>query len=272
MKFIRAVSVVGLGLCSIGLQAAVIDGHIAPQGGGEYRYSTEGGEGSAKWDTFRGGDNLGSQEYNDASGGEEWDIQYMGTDIQEGKFQFGAIGGHILSGEDGVEGEGYTLSDFAISVGDHTDPTKDSSGFEYAVRLLDVNNQTGIANFSLLTGGFWDGIEDPNTPNSRHVTDTQKMLNGQTIANFSGKWTARSGGSAWNVLEAEFDLSLLSLLNTSVSSTIHTYLSMSCVNDEVLVETDVAAVPVPAAVWLFGSALMGLAGMRRKKALVVEAV
>lgn len=47
---------------------------------------------------------------------------------------------------------------------------------------------------------------------------------------------------------------------------------MSCVNDEVLVETDVAAVPVPAAVWLFGSALMGLAGMRRKKALVVEAV
>lgn len=29
---------------------------------------------------------------------------------------------------------------------------------------------------------------------------------------------------------------------------------------------DVAAVPVPAAVWLFGSAMMGLAGVRRKKA------
>lgn len=30
---------------------------------------------------------------------------------------------------------------------------------------------------------------------------------------------------------------------------------------------DVAAVPVPAAVWLMGSALLGLAGLRRKKAV-----
>jgi hypothetical protein len=30
---------------------------------------------------------------------------------------------------------------------------------------------------------------------------------------------------------------------------------------------DVAAVPVPAAVWLMGSALLGLAGFRRKKAV-----
>lgn len=36
---------------------------------------------------------------------------------------------------------------------------------------------------------------------------------------------------------------------------------------EVLAQIETSAVPIPAAIWLFGSALMGLVGIRRKKAI-----
>ncbi|MCX2982945.1 VPLPA-CTERM sorting domain-containing protein [Halieaceae bacterium IMCC14734] len=35
--------------------------------------------------------------------------------------------------------------------------------------------------------------------------------------------------------------------------------------DNITITTDVAAVPLPAAAWLFGSALMGLVGMSRRR-------
>jgi hypothetical protein len=40
---------------------------------------------------------------------------------------------------------------------------------------------------------------------------------------------------------------------------------MSCVNDEAIVGAEISAVPVPAAFWLFGSALVGLAGFGKRR-------
>lgn len=93
-----------------------------------------------------------------------------------------------------------------------------------------MDDDTGIANFSLLSGGYWDDIYHRSDV---HKTKAFRMLEGDEITSFSGKWS--NNGGALNVLEAEFDLSLLSLLNSSVVSTIHTYLTISCVNDEVYI-------------------------------------
>lgn len=260
MKLINVIGGIGLTLSALSIQAATIDGVIIPTGG-EYQYSTEGAEGNSKWNTHGG-----VNEYNDGSGGNTYDINYLGISTDNGKFQFGAVGGDILSGRAMSPANNIYLSDFAISVGSHTDPTLDSSGFEYAVRLLNVDDNTGVANFSLLTGGNWVGTNLYNNAYAPdYISDTYRMNGGTELALFSGQWS--NNGTDMSVLEGEFDLSLLSLLNTSVASSIHTYLSMTCVNDEALVSADVAAVPVPAAVWLFGSALLGLTGFKKRKTI-----
>ena len=74
---ITLINVIILSLCSLSLHAASVDGVIDPTGG-EYQYSTEG---SAKWNTFDG-----TREYDDASGGEGWDIGYMGVGVTNGEF------------------------------------------------------------------------------------------------------------------------------------------------------------------------------------------
>ena len=78
-----------LTLVSSHAYSATIDGNVSVN---EYQWSTEGAEGSDKWTTFsRNG--RANNEYNDASGGNKWDINYLGTSISSGQFEFGAIGG-----------------------------------------------------------------------------------------------------------------------------------------------------------------------------------
>lgn len=263
MKSRNMIAVTLFGLMSLNTYAAGIDGSISIN---EYQWNTEGVEGSEKWETFNRSNT--DREYNDASGGNPWDINYLGTDISNGQFQFGAIGGEILSGRETgssySSGEGIFLSDFAISVNNFTNPTSDSSGFQYAIRLLDVNDNTGVANFALLEGGIWEGanIYDGTPYEDKHKTETYKMTGGQTITEFTGIWSNNGGDD--NVLEGGFDLSWLSIFDPSVGGTLSTYLTMACVNDEALVHAEVSAVPVPAALWLFAPALVGLMGLRRR--------
>ena len=66
------------------------------------------------------------------------------------------------------------------------------------------------------------------------------------------------------LLEGSFDLGLLSLFDEQTGGRIITYLTMSCVNDEAIAIGDIAAVPLPSAVWLFGSALLGFIGFSRR--------
>lgn len=252
--------------------AATIDGNITI-GAGEYNWSTDGNEGSSKWisqgnyandpdsDDYANGLN---QEYDDGSTGDRWDINYLGTDVKDGKFQFGTAGGAILSGTDGYTNDSHDvfLSDFAISVANNpSNPTLDSSDWNYAIRLLSVDNNSGEAEFALLEGGTWIGADLYGK--TSHQTDTYQMTNSTTLALFSGKWSNNGGDD--NVLEGEFDLSLLSLFDANSGGVISTYLTMTCVNDEALVTAEVSAVPIPAALWLFGPALLGLLGLRRKE-------
>ena len=49
---------------------------------------------SSKWNSQK---NTGS-ELGDASGGDEYDIEFLGFEIEDGKFKFGLEGGHIVTG------------------------------------------------------------------------------------------------------------------------------------------------------------------------------
>lgn len=246
---------------SFAAHSATIDGRITTQDPSlsEYQASTDGLEGSEKWRSKRRRQSV--DEYDDASGGNDWDINYLGTSVVDGKFQFGVVGGKILSGLE--TGNNIFLGDFAISLGGHTDPTLNSNGFEYAIRLLNTNDNDGTASFALLKGDTWDATDLYSRTN--HMSETYRMGGTyQKILEFNGNW-AKNGGDD-NVLEAEFDLSFLGLFDSATGGTITTYLTMACVNDEAMVDMRVPpAVPIPAALWLFGPALLGFMGFRRKQ-------
>lgn len=90
------------------------------------------------------------------------------------------------------------------------------------------------------------------------------MVGGLEVANnITGKYTPNSADNG--VLEGSFDLGLLGLFDEQTGGSIITYLTMSCVNDEAIVGAEISAVPVPAAFWLFGSALVGLAGFGKRR-------
>lgn len=269
MKTLTLLSVTFLGLLSLNAAAATVDGSIDAS---EYRWNTNGVEGSSKWETFTYADHT-NNELNDSDGGDPWDIRFFGTNVSNGKFQFGAIGGDILSGykigESSVTGEGIYLSDFAISINNPSaDPSLDSSAFTFAIRLVDISDATGgVANFELLkfidTVSSWDAVNiynhGANDPTNK--SETYKMVGGSVVTTFTGEW--RNNGGNNSVLEGEFDLNAL-LGQSASGSIISTYLTMACVNDEVLVHADLAAVPVPAALWLFAPALAGFMGLRRR--------
>jgi hypothetical protein len=94
-------------------------------------------------------------------------------------------------------------------------------------------------------------------------TQTFMMEKGYTVAtDIEGIYKANADDNG--VLETSFDLGLLSLFNEETGGDIITYLTMSCVNDEAIVKAHIPAVPVPAAFWLFGTALLGFVGMSRR--------
>lgn len=264
------VSVLTLGIFALPVAPAFAASVAGPDGvisGGEYNWNTNGAEGSDKWNTHGG-----FQEYGDGSGGSPWDIGFMGIGVDNGQFRFGAQGGSILSGFTGAghgPENGYWLSDIAINVvtpGETaTDPTTDSSGWDYAIKLLGIVDQ--VASFGIFQTDadsewvgrdIYDGSYAP-----KHITETFELVGGTQIGGFSGAYT-EDGSALGHVLEGSFDLGLLGLFTEATGGRIITYLTMSCVNDEVLVDANVAAVPAPAAFWLFGSALIGFIGMSRR--------
>lgn len=257
------------------LHAATVDGVIDTNSGAEYQWDTNGVEGSDKWHT-RGG----NKEFNDASGGDDYDINYLGVNVENNQYQLGVVGGKVLEGNAPYNGHDYFLSDIAINVvtpGEIvTDPTLDSSGWDYALRLVNINDGAAIAAgtqdavFDLYalsdgnTTGSWDRAgKTEGTPHSYSSTDTFKMNNGHLVQqDIAGLFTNNGGDD--NVLEVSFDLSLLGLFDAITGGEVITYLTIACVNDEALVHANVSPVPVPAAFWLFGSALIGFIGFSRR--------
>ncbi|MCP4332673.1 MAG: hypothetical protein GY785_08460 [Gammaproteobacteria bacterium] len=260
--------------------AATTDGLFG--GVNEYSYNTEATPNDMH-DTH--GHGTPGSEYDDGSGGDRYDINYLGFDISGGQFQFGAVGGSILStphlGIDAgdIDKRPLYLGDIAINVTDHgadyQDPTQNggmSNEWDYAVRILTMAADSFT--FSVLTAADpqWLGLDiygREAAGKDGHHTDTFRMENGEAIGGqvFTGKITADSDGSDGDddyVLEGSFDLSLLSLFNEETGGRIITYLTMSCANDEAIVVGDVSPVPLPSAVWLFGSALIGFIGVSRR--------
>jgi len=253
MKQQNIISIVFLALLSSNTYAATVDGVISNVN--EYQWNTDiEAVGGDKWASKKG-----TTEYNDASGGDDWDINYLGTDVSNGQFQFGAIGGKILSGQETNDGSDIYLGDFAISVDGSSDPTIDSSGFQYAIHLNSIVGD--VANFSLLTDGQWTAANLYN--NDNHKSETYQMSGGTELLNFNGVWTTGTGADN-SVLEGGFDISWLGLFDPSAGGTLSTYITMACVNDEALVHAEVSAVPIPAALWLFTPVLVGFMGLRRR--------
>ncbi|MDQ7072673.1 MAG: hypothetical protein Q9N32_02915 [Gammaproteobacteria bacterium] len=211
MKTLTILAASFVGLMSLNSVAATVDGSITYS---EYQWNTEGVEGSAKWEHMV----VVAMNITMKVVGDKYEIDFLGTNITDGKFQFGAIGGDILSGRQaavsgvGNSRQGLFLSDFAISVNNASaNPTTDSSAFGYAIRLLSVDDNSGLAQFELLGGGTWEAIniyEDTYAP--KFKSETYKMgSDAVSITTFVGKWAANGGDD--NVLEGEFDLSFLNL-------------------------------------------------------------
>lgn len=271
-----ATTIVLFGLSTLAtpvVHSATVNGQIGSDS--EYQWNTTTAA-NPKWNT-RGG----FRETNDGSGGDPWDINYLGTDVKDGDFQVGVVGGSILRGSNSYRDTTLTLSDIAINVvvgGEQsTDPAASSSGWDYALRLMGIDD-TGNASFSLFsltdevgdTVGSWKGsginassANYDHQPYSYGTTETFQMLDGHLVAtDITGKYTPNTGDDG--VLEVSFDLALLSLFTEATGGKIITYLTMSCANDEAFVEATVSPVPLPSAVWLFGSALLGFIGVSRR--------
>lgn len=271
MKMLTLLAGVLFGVSTFTVNAATVDGVI--NGWGEYSSNTKGVEGSQHWNSFTY--RRTNNEFKDASGGSRWDIKYMGTQVQDGKFHFGLYGGDILSGKQtGTgNGQGIFLGDIALGINPSSNPTTDPSDFAYAIRLLGTDNNTGKAQFALLGGGNWEGADLYNGAyGSSHVSATFRMEDATVLTTFEGAWSQqfnRRGHSRQsNTLEGAFDMSFLTSFDASLGGAIGTYLTMSCVNDEVSVYTNVdpvSQVPVPSALWLFSPVLVGFMALRRNK-------
>lgn len=260
------------------LAANVSDG-IINLGASDFTWNTDVGPNS-KWETHGHNNN---QEYGDGSGGERYDLNFLGIDTAGDQFQFGVGGGSILSsphmGRE-VKTSSLYLGDIAISVQDfgaaYEDPTvnsTDSSAWQYALRILGVDKPNNEFAFQVVSGGSWEAVDiyGREAAGDGHHSDTFRMNNATPESKvLTGKYSALEKDGPRNdeyVLEGSFDLGLLSLFNEHTGGRIITYLTMSCTNDEAIVYADIAAVPVPAAFWLFGTALLGFIGISRRTAV-----
>lgn len=274
--------------------AATTDGLFG--GLGEYSFNSE-SPANTKQDTHghgtstsHGGSGSGAadSEYDDGSGGDRYDLNYLGFDVSGGQFQFGAVGGSILTtphlgiDSNDIDRDPLFLGDIAINVTDFgsgfQDPTQNagqSNEWDYAIRILSM--AANSFTYSVLTADTpeWLDVDiyGREASDAGHHSDTFRMENGSAIEDangnsvFSGIITPDTDGSDGNddyVLEGSFDLGLLSLFDEQTGGRIITYLTMSCTNDEAIAVGDIAAVPLPAAFWLFGSALIGFIGISRR--------
>lgn len=114
---------------------------------------------------------------------------------------------------------------------------------------LNSGNNAADTLFSndFITGGTYRDGQEVAVDTNGNVT---------ALAN-TGSWNINTGN---NTVNFSLDLAGTGLLGSDIA----VRWGMTCAND--VIEGSVPAVPVPAAVWLFGSGLLGLIGVARRKA------
>jgi hypothetical protein len=109
-----------------------------------------------------------------------------------------------------------------------------------------VNTTDALLSQNFLTGGIF-----------RNGQEVAVNTRGNVTAINSGTWDINVGDKTVNFY---IDLAGTNLLGSDIA----VHWGMTCAND--VIEGVAPAVPVPAAVWLFGSGLLGLVGVARRKA------
>jgi len=137
---------------------------------------------------------------------------------------------------------------------------------------LAVDSDTSsIVNGSAVTGTLPDNVVFANT---NGINDYNHAIHFGTSFNFSLLFSdpafgGQAGGSSTFSLGL-FDASLTPLLNVNDPVNAGTLFTVSLVNDGTATtqimanEASATPTPIPAAAWLLGSGLMGLAGLRRR--------
>lgn len=111
---------------------------------------------------------------------------------------------------------------------------------------------------------------DPTPIFGTEETTNLTIMGDLTIADGNNhNWTGSGGFDLTTVLWDDRDHVGLTLQNTLTAlSTLlgdQAMIQKKAIGSEITVSVDTTLVPVPAAVWLFGSGLLGLAGMARRK-------
>jgi len=140
-----------------------------------------------------------------------------------------------------------------------------SYGFSLDDRWMNENeNDAGTGTLYSLNSGN----NDTDIKMSDDFLYRGTFRNGQEVAvdRDSNTTTALENAGSWGIthdtVDFEIDLAGTGLLD---GSELALRWEFTCANDVIEGAVDVPAVPVPAAVWLFGSGLIGLIGIARRK-------
>jgi hypothetical protein len=145
-----------------------------------------------------------------------------------------------------------TVWEYAFSLDNRWMPEGSGTGTLFA--LNGVDNSEAILSDSFLTGGtFRDGQEVAVSIPTVQIGVSSNL----TAVNNTGSWAVDAVNKT---VSFEIDLTNTGLAGSGIA----VHWGMTCAND--VIEGFAPAVPVPAAVWLFGSGLIGLVAVARRRA------
>ncbi len=198
-----------------------------------------------------------------AQGGANY-IQTAGETIVDGSLDVNSVSvdGGVLSGGGNINSNVFNSNGGLVSpgnspgtlsiIGDYTQDDPSQGG---------IDGELFIELGGLIAGDEYDVLDVSGTATLGGVLTTDFIDSG------NGLFSA-SAGDVFDILSAEtiageFDLLTLAVLGDGLFWDVNYLTDFSGTTD--IVRLSVSAVPVPAAVWLFGSGFLGLIGMARRK-------
>ncbi len=188
-----------------------------------------------------------------------------------GPFQYNAF--HLASGHHGMSGA--VLAWFDLGNSGNGNWNTDSGAINLSVQLYTDSSLLNPAGTATATGNFnlnafnghdggllgtltWDFSNAINSTLQNLATATISFIDVNYVTSSAGYNANSTAGNALTLWGAEGQYDA----NTGMFDTNTTTIGMDMV---ALFNTNISAVPVPAAMWLFGSGLLMLAGVTRRK-------